>query len=135
MLDFINPGSEISHAAGEALRSLSNQQATGLVVRVHQATEVELPPEMVPLLIEILAQMANGNGIRVVPVHAELTTQQAADLLNTSQAYLIKLLETGAIPFHFVGIYQRVKLNDLLAYRRKWDEERRAILDLSLIHI
>lgn len=132
MLDVTSPSPETSRAAGEALRSLSNHEATGLVVRVredHQATEVELPAELVPLLVEVLGQIANGNGVRVVPVHAELTTQQAADLLNTSRPYLIKLLEGGTIPFHLTGTHRRVKLGDLLAYKRVRDAERRVILD------
>lgn len=132
MLDVTSPSPETSRAAGEALRSLSNHEATGLVVRVredHQAAEVELPAELVPLLVEVLGQIANGNGVRVVPVHAELTTQQAADLLNTSRPYLIKLLESGTIPFHLTGTHRRVNLGDLLAYKRVRDAERRVILD------
>ena len=132
MPDVTSPSPETSRAAGKALRSLSNHEATGLVVRVredHQAAEVELPPELVPLLVEVLGQIANGNGVRVVPVHAELTTQQAADLLNTSRPYLIKLLEGGTIPFHLTGTHRRVKLADLLAYKRIRDAERRVILD------
>lgn len=132
MLDVTSPSPETSRAAGEALRSLSNHEATGLVVRVredHQAAEVELPAELVPLLVEVLGQIANGNGVRVVPVYAELTTQQAADLLNTSRPYLIKLLEAGTIPFHLTGTHRRVKLGDLLAYKRMRDAERRVILD------
>lgn len=132
MVDVTSPSPETSRAAGEALRSLSNHEATGLVVRVrddHDAAEVELPAELVPLLVEVLGQIANGNGVRVVPVHAELTTQQAADLLNTSRPYLIKLLEGGAIPFHLTGTHRRVKLGDLLAYKHVRDAERRVILD------
>ena len=132
MLDVTSPSAETSRAAGEALRSLSNHEATGLVVRVREhreAAEIELPPELVPLLVEVLGQIANGNGVRVVPVHAELTTQQAADLLNTSRPYLIKLLETGTIPFHLTGTHRRVKLGDLLAYKRVRDAERRGVLD------
>lgn len=132
MLDITSPSPENSRAAGEALRSLSNHETTGLVVRVRedqQAVEVELPAELVPLLVEVLGQIANGNGVRVVPVHAELTTQHAADLLNTSRPYLIKLLEAGTIPFHLTGTHRRVKLGDLLAYKRVRDAERRVILD------
>lgn len=132
MLDVTSPSPETARAAGEALRSLSNHEATALVIKVRedlQAAEVELPHDLVPLLVEVLGQIANGNGVRVVPVHAELTTQQAADLLNTSRPYLIKLLEAGTIPFHLTGTHRRVKLGDLLAYKRVRDAERRVILD------
>lgn len=132
MLDPTSPTSETSRAAGKALRSLYLAHPTGLVLRFRDDDvdgEVELPAALVPLLLEILEQMAKGNGVRVVPVHAELTTQQAADILNTSRPYLIKLLEGGAIPFHLTGAHRRVKLGDLLVYKRVRDAERRVLLD------
>lgn len=123
---------DISRAAGEALRSISNHVPAGLVLKLRDGdteSAVEIPPEVVPYLVEILGQMANGNGVRVVPVHAELTTQQAADLLKTSRPYLIKVLEAGGIPFSLVGTHRRIKLGELLAYKRARHADRRAILD------
>src|SRR5580698_7244229 len=81
MSDVITPSPEAVRAAEGALRSLSNHQPDGLVLRVREnggSTDVALPAEVVPLLVEILGQMANGNGVRVVPLHAQLTTGQAA---------------------------------------------------------
>ena len=130
MLDVTTP--DTSRAAGEALRSISNHVPAGLVLTVRDGDEesaVQIPAEVVPFLVEILGQLANGTGVRVVPVHAELTTQQAADLLNTSRPYVIKVLEAGGIPFSLVGTHRRVKLGDLLAYKRARDADRRAILD------
>lgn len=84
---------------------------------------------MLSFLIDVLAQVANGNAVTVAPVHADLTTQQAADLLNVSRPFLIKLLEDRRIPYRRVGNRRKVLLTDLLDYKRKDDEYRRSIAD------
>ena len=80
---------------------------------------VELPTSALRLLVQILSELADGNAVSVVPVHAELTTQEAADLLNVSRPHFVKLLEDGLIPFHRAGKHRRVKFADLMHYKQE----------------
>ncbi|MEU4540957.1 helix-turn-helix domain-containing protein [Streptosporangium sp. NPDC023825] len=81
------------------------------------------------LLACILTQAAEGRGVSVIPSHAELTTQQAADILNVSRPYLIGLLESGAIPYRMVGKHHRITAEDLMEYKRRDDLKRRTAAD------
>lgn len=85
-----------------------------------------IPESLYRVLLEAVRQLAHGNGISVLPVTAELTTQQAADLLNVSRPFFVeKILEAGKIPYHTVGTHRRVALKDLLAYKHRRDASRR----------
>jgi excisionase family DNA binding protein len=87
----------------------------------NQAHQVELPTSALRLLVDILAELADGNAVKVVPVHAELTTQEAADLLNVSRPHLVKLLEEGAVPFHKTGKHRRIRFADLMQFKSDRD--------------
>ncbi len=83
---------------------------------------------------EVLGQLANGNAVTIVPVHAELTAQQAAELLNVSRSYLVKLLESDELEYTMVGTHHRIQADDVIRYRRTQDEKtRQAVADLTAL--
>jgi excisionase family DNA binding protein len=90
---------------------------------------IELPPAVYEILAEVLRAMAQGQAVTVTPLDTELTTQEAADFLNVSRQYLVRLLDQGAIPFTKVGTHRRVTFGDLAAYKDVRDRQRRALLD------
>ena len=90
-------------------------------------TALDVPVDVLRLLVRMLAETASGNAVAVSPVDAELTTQQAADLLNVSRPYLVKLLDERRIPFRRVGNRRRILLVDIMAFKHDDESERRAI--------
>ena len=122
-----------SSVAKETSRLLASRLKKGAPMQLRilddgaQAT-VKLPAPAVGLLLRILEEMARGNAVTIIPVHAELTTQEAADMLNLSRPTLIDLLEAGKIEYRRVGTHRRVKFEALMKYKRQADEARRAAL-------
>src|SRR5436190_21220774 len=90
---------------------------------------IELPEPIFRLLRQIVPHLKQGHALSLVPVHQELSTQQAADLLNVSRPFLIGLLERGEIPFVKTGKHRRVRFADLMRYKRQRDANRRRALD------
>ena len=90
---------------------------------------LELPAGAVSLLRDILDAMAAGRGVSLIPENAELTTVQAAAVLNVSRPFLIKLLTQGALPHRKVGKHRRIRMEDVMAYKARIDREREAVLD------
>ena len=88
-----------------------------------------LPVPAVALLLDMLAQMEAGNAVALMPIHAELTTQEAADLLGVSRPFVVKEVAAGAIPHHKVGTHRRIRFKDLMDYKHRVDRDRRQALD------
>ncbi|SEQ03921.1 helix-turn-helix domain-containing protein [Lentzea albida] len=111
---------------------LHDHDEAGADVRVRAEGEDDvlvLPRAAVELFAQILAYMAAGHGVSVVPADAELTTQQAADMLNVSRPYLIGLLEADEIEYRKVGKHRRIKAASLVQYMRNDDQRRRRAAD------
>jgi excisionase family DNA binding protein len=132
----ITPGRDDIEIAHEALPHIKaylarhhEQETVRLVVDDDDDETLEVPRGAVELLARILAHMAAGEGVSIVPSHAELTTQQAANLLNVSRPFLIGLLEAGEIDYRTVGKHRRVKAKSLNEYIRNDDRRRRDAAD------
>ena len=130
------PSPATSKEAQVALRALSGLSKRKIPRTIVVKTEgeakslsVTVPKEAFELFLEVLGQMANGNAVTIVPVHAELTTQQAADVLNVSRPFLVKLIEEGKLQCRLVGTHRRIKMADLMAYKEADADERKAVLD------
>ena len=124
---------ELARTSSRILAGLSLKKAKTIDVSFetssHQHGSVTVPFSAFSLLVTILTQMAEGNAITIIPIHAELTTQEAADLLNVSRPYLIRLLEEKKIPFRKVGTRRKILYQDLAHYKNKIDTARRKVLD------
>lgn len=121
--------------ARESSRRLAAHQiGEGTSVRIQlldddQAETLSVPASALRLFLRLLTEMSEGNAVTLIPTHAELTTQQAADLLHVSRPFMVKLLDEGKLPCRTVGKYRRVRFDDLMAYKRKDDEARAKVLD------
>ena len=126
----ITPTVDDARLAKTCSRRLAPFLNRNLLVRLTDTDEtVELPAPAVRLLVDLLSAMAEGNAVTLIPIHAELTTQQAADLLGVSRPFLVKQLEENTIPFRKVGTHRRVLFSDLIAYKRVMDRKRFEALD------
>ncbi|WP_409522909.1 excisionase family DNA-binding protein [Nitrincola sp. MINF-07-Sa-05] len=130
---------EVARSSSRTLAKYAHEERVTLTINGRQGRdEVILPGAAMDLLLNILSELSQGNAISVMPIHAELSTQEAANLLNVSRPYLVKLLETGVMAFKKVGTHRRILAKDLLAYKSRIDAERSVALDelaeLSQLH-
>jgi len=126
----VSPSRDEIKIAQESSRTLSRFLKRNLRVQIAETKEiVEIPVSAVRLLVDLLTNMAEGNAVTLMPIHAELTTQQAADLVGISRPYLIKLLENGEIKYHMVGTHRRIFFQDLKNYMDKNKKAREETLD------
>jgi excisionase family DNA binding protein len=127
----ILPTPDDTALAETASRHLSRAKHEGVELRVQVdgGPVLRLPKSISDLLYTMLTEMAQGNAVTLIPIHAELTTQEAADYLNVSRPYLIKLLEQGKIKFNMVGTHRRVRFSDLSEYRNAAEAERRRAME------
>lgn len=88
---------------------------------------MEIPAPIYKVLGQVVPVLAQGEAVAIVALHAELTTQEAADYLNVSRPFLIKQLEEGVIPFSKVGTHRRVRFSDLLTYKQRRSEGRKTL--------
>ena len=99
-----------------------------------EADDIILPGHVLQILLDVLSEMYKGNAISLIPHHQEISTQEAANLLNVSRPFLVGLLENGEIPFRKVGAHRRVKLTDVLEYKDQSDAKRlQALNDLTAL--
>jgi excisionase family DNA binding protein len=123
------PSADDAALAKEASRRLARQEGGELRVQLDDGSVLRLPKAVSDLLYHVLTETAKGNAVTLIPVHAVLTTQEAADYLNVSRPFLIRLLEQGKLPFEMVGTHRRVRFADLEDFRRKSEEKRKATMD------
>lgn len=130
----INPPVQLSEAdvilARESSRALGPHAQHRLRVQIEgRAEPVELPAPAVRMLVDLLVEMAAGNAVTLIPIHAELTTQQAAEILGVSRPFIIGLLESGKLKFHRVGTHRRIHFLDVMAYKQRTTVDRKKALD------
>lgn len=138
----IDPGDVDTEVAGRAARRISDylsshpgEDLIEALGEVGADDALVIPRPTVVMLAQVLSLLESGHGVQIIPKDAELTTQQAADVLNVSRPYIIGLLESGQIPFRKVGRHRRITFEALMEYKRQDDLKRRAaaneLADLS----
>lgn len=124
----IRPGSVEGRELTLIKRALRRGDSPARLVNA-DGTTVDIPDELAGVLEAVVEHLKAGNGVSVAPLHEELTTAEAAQLLNVSRPHLIKLLDRGDLAFRMVGTHRRLRFVDVLTYRDRTDAAARAALD------
>jgi excisionase family DNA binding protein len=119
----------IARKSHDSLELAIAKSETPTVIISLENHKVELPREAANLLVDILSKMANGDSVALTSIEEEMTTQEAADLLQVSRPHLVKLVETGKIPFKKVGSHRRVLMKDVKSYNIELQKIRNESLD------
>lgn len=125
------PEIEAAKQSSRMLSKYADADRVQLTLRANDgvAEDLVLPGQIMQLLLDIVSEMAKGNAISLVPIHHELSTQEAANLLNVSRPHLVSLLEKGELPHRKVGAHRRVLASDVLAYKESLLVKRNITLD------
>ncbi|ODP99229.1 DNA-binding protein [Salinivibrio kushneri] len=117
-----------SQALSAVIETNGEAQKIHVVDKSGQSHEVTIPSSALNMMIEVLTQLGHGNSVSITPIHAELTTQEGADMLNMSRPTFIKLLDANEIPYSRTGNRRKVAYADLMAYKNRLEEKRLAAL-------
>ncbi|PPD17624.1 MAG: DNA-binding protein [Methylomonas sp.] len=122
---------EQAKISSRTLAKYADADTTQLSLRASngESDELTLTGHVLQILLDVLSEMSKGNAISLIPHHQEISTQDAANLLNVSRPFLVNLLEKGEIPFRKVGAHRRVLLTDILSYQEKTEKLRTQALD------
>ena len=90
---------------------------------------IKLPGAAITLLQTILTEMGNGNAIALVPIRAQLTTQQAAEMLGVSRPFIVKEIKAGKLKHQMTGTHRRIQYSDLMEYRAKMRSQQDVAMD------
>lgn len=136
LLDIKRPTKEEQRTALESYDTLAaslDQLRTEFPeIEIEETKEkIRIPISALKFLVRILKEISQGNPVSIVPIATEITTQAAAELLGCSRPHIVKLLESGKIPFNKVGKHRRIRYEDLVAYKKEMKAlQRRKIQEL-----